>query len=72
MPGPETAYSKTFTVADRHELEAALDREAEAAVAAASRLGTGVLVTRLDARTFTVEASREAPPGLIHERDLFD
>ncbi|MGT2464091.1 hypothetical protein [Sinomonas atrocyanea] len=71
MPGPETAYSKTFTVAERHELEAVLDKEADAAIAAAACLGTGVVVTRHDARTFTVEASREAPPGLIHERDLF-
>jgi hypothetical protein len=71
VPGPDTAYSKTFTVAERHELEDALDREAAAAIAAASRLGVGVVVTRHDARTFTVEASSEAPPGSIHERDLF-
>ncbi|MGT2464238.1 hypothetical protein [Sinomonas atrocyanea] len=72
MPGPDTAYSRTFTVAERRELEATLDKEAAAAIAAAGRLGIGVVVTRHDARTFTVEASSEAPAGSIHERDLFN
>lgn len=71
MPFSDTVYSKTFTVAERHELEAALDKETEAAIAAATLLRTGILVTRHDAQTFTVEASHEAPPGQIHERDLF-
>jgi hypothetical protein len=72
MPEPFSAYSRTFTVTERHELETILDREAAAAIEAAVRLGTGVAVTRHDARTFTVEASREVPPGIIHERDLFN
>jgi hypothetical protein len=69
-PGP--SYSTTFTVTERHLLEATLDRETDAAITAATRLGTGILVTRHDALTFTVAASPEAPPGLIHERDLYN
>lgn len=72
MTEPATGYSTTFTVSERRELEAILDRETAAAIAAATRLGTGLVVTRHDARTFTVAASPEVPPGLIHERDLFN
>ena len=69
---PATGYSATFTVTERQELDARLDREADAAIAVAGRLGAGVVVTRHDSRTFTVELSPEVPAGVIFERDLFD
>lgn len=71
MTDPATGYSATFTVTQRHELETVLDRETAAAIPVAARLGTGLVVTRHDVHTFTVAASAEVPPGLIHERDLY-
>jgi hypothetical protein len=47
-----------------------LDREVAAAVAVENPKGLGVLLTRRDARAFTVEASRETAAGTVLERDL--
>jgi hypothetical protein len=63
-------YSSTFTISARHELEPALGREAARAMAVARPQGAGLIVTRHDARTFTVEMSPAVPPGVIHEKDL--
>lgn len=71
MPGPGTGYTVTFTVAEGDRIDAVLDREVTAAMAAACPQGLGVLVTRHDGRTFTVEASPEVPAGIVSERDLF-
>jgi hypothetical protein len=71
MTEPGTRYTATFTVDERCELEAMLDRETAAAIAFALPQGFGVVLTRHDAHTFTVEASPEVPPGVVSERDLF-
>uniref|UniRef100_UPI003899AC7D hypothetical protein n=1 Tax=Pigmentiphaga litoralis TaxID=516702 RepID=UPI003899AC7D len=72
MTEPATGYSTTFTVTERNELEPRLDHETAEAIAAATSLGVGLVVTRHDANTFTIAASPEVPPGLIHERDLYN
>jgi hypothetical protein len=70
MAGHGSGYTVTFTVADGSRLDAVLDREVATAMAVAYPQGLGVLLTRHDARTFTLEASPEVPAGTVSERDL--
>ncbi|NUP73400.1 MAG: hypothetical protein HOQ07_01900 [Sinomonas sp.] len=59
------------SVLDRTLLESDLDRAVDAAIERAiAAPGQGILVTRHDHSTFTVEVTADVPQGIIAERDL--
>ena len=63
-------HASRIRIAHRRDLEVQLNRAVERAIAEALRRpGHGILVTRHDYRTFTVELTREVPAGLTAERD---
>ncbi len=63
-----TRYAVKVRITNRKELENKLDRAVEGAIREALEdPGGGVLVTRHDHRTFTVEPSHDVPPGTISE-----
>ena len=65
-------YDVTVKISQRKELEDELDRAVEGAIQEALKNpGCGVLVTRHDHQTFTVELSREVPQGMISEKALY-
>lgn len=67
----EHSYSIRLTVPDRESLDLELDRTVdEAILAALEDRGRGILVTRHDHDSFTVELSTEVPFGITLERDL--
>jgi hypothetical protein len=61
-----------LTVPDRESRDRQLEEAVDEAIQAAIRNGRhhGVLVTRLDHRTFTVELTDAVPYGTTEERDL--
>ena len=64
-------YDVKVRIRHRKDLEDELDRAVEAAIREALRNpGPGVLVTRHDHETFSVELSEEVPPGTIAELAL--
>ena len=63
-------YAVEVRISHRNELEDELDRAVEGAIREARNNGRGVLVTRQDHKTFTVELSREVPHGTITELAL--
>jgi hypothetical protein len=64
-------YAVQVRIDHRRELQNELDRALEEAIREALKNpGPGVLVTRHDHRTFTVELSRDVPHGTITELDL--
>ena len=63
-------HASRIRIAHRRDLEVQLNRAVERAITEALREpGHGVLVTRHDYRTFTVELTKDVPPGLTAERD---
>ncbi|MDR7158121.1 hypothetical protein [Arthrobacter sp. BE255] len=65
-------YDVMVRISQRKELEDELDRAVEGAIQEALKNpGCGVLVTRHDHQTFTVELSREVPQGMISEKALY-
>ena len=59
------------SIADRKDLDHKLNVEVDAAIQKAfGSLGQGVLVTRHDRETFTIELSADVPHGTILELDL--
>lgn len=65
-------YAVNVRIAHRKELESKLDRAVEGAIREALKEpGRGVLVTRHDHQTFTVELSPEVPHGTISEMALY-
>jgi hypothetical protein len=65
-------YTVKVRITHRKELENELDRAVEGAIRKALKNpGRGVLVTRHDRQTFTVELSHEVPHGTISEFDLY-
>ena len=66
-------YAVKVRITHRKELEAELDRAVEEAIQAALKYpDRGVMVTRHDHQTFTVELSHEVPHGTISERQRSD
>lgn len=64
-------YAVKVRITHRKELENKLDRAVEGAIQEALKEpGCGVLVTRHDRQTFTVELSHDVPPGTISELTL--
>jgi hypothetical protein len=64
-------YAVKVRITQRRDLENQLDLAVDAAIREAlNRPGRGVLVTRHDHKTFTVELSREVPQGTITELAL--
>lgn len=64
-------YSVSIHLARRRDLEKKLDQAIDAAIEAASgRPGLGILVSRHDRQTLTVELTKEVPYKTIVERDL--
>lgn len=64
-------YAVQVMITQRRELENQLDLAVDAAIREAlNGPGHGVLVTRHDNKTFTVELSHEVPPGTISELTL--
>lgn len=60
-----------LSVHDRRDLEDELDRAVERVIQQAlASPGRGILVTRHDHATFTIEVSDHVPQGTISERDL--
>lgn len=65
-------YAVEVRITHRKELENKLDRAVEGAIQEALKEpGCGVLVTRHDHQTFTVELSRDVPHGTISEVALY-
>lgn len=65
-------YAVEIRISNRNELEDQLDRAVEGAIRVANDTpGHGVLVTRHDHKTFTVELSHEVPHGTISELVLY-
>jgi hypothetical protein len=65
-------YGVKVRIRHRKELEDRLDRAVEEAIREALRNpGNGVLVTRHDQETFTVELSTAVPHGTISELALY-
>lgn len=61
-------YAVKVKITHRKELENELDRAVEGAIREALKEpGRGVLVTRHDHQTFTVELSHDVPHGTISE-----
>ncbi|MBT2533013.1 hypothetical protein J7E83_12960 [Arthrobacter sp. ISL-48] len=66
-----TRNAVEIRINNRNELQDELDQALEGAVREALKNpGRGVLVTRHDHRTFTVELSLDVPHGTISELDL--
>ncbi|KRE76675.1 hypothetical protein ASG79_17775 [Arthrobacter sp. Soil761] len=64
-------YSVAIHLAHRRDLDTKVDKAVAAAIEAASRHGRqGILVSRQDHRTLTVELSDTVPYGQIKEVDL--
>jgi len=64
-------YSVSIHVARRRDLEVKLDKAIDAAIEEASgHPGLGILVSRHDRQTLTVELTGEVPYRTIVERDL--
>jgi len=64
-------YAVKVRITQRRQLENQLDLAVDAAIREAlNRPGRGVLVTRHDHQTFTVELSPEVPQGTITELAL--
>lgn len=64
-------YAKTLEVSSRKALDDELDRMVEDAIRhSLAHSGDGILVTRHNESTFTIEISNEVPHGTITERDL--
>ena len=64
-------YAVKVRITQRRQLENQLDLAVDAAIREAlTRPGRGVLVTRHDHQTFTVELSPEVPQGTITELAL--
>jgi hypothetical protein len=62
-------YQTTVKITRRRDLEPALDHPVSHAIQyAVTNQGKGILVTRHDHETFTIELSEEVTPGLIVER----
>lgn len=67
-----TPHAVKLRIADRKDLENELNAEVNAAIEKAIRNpGQGLLVTRHDRETFTIELSGDVPQGTIHELDLY-
>lgn len=65
-------YAVKVRITHRNELEYELDRAVEGAIREALKNpGRGVLVTRHDHQTFTVELSPDVPHGSISELALY-
>jgi hypothetical protein len=65
-------YAVKVTITHRKELENELDRAVEGAIGEALKdAGRGVLVTRHDHQTFTVELTHDVPHGTISELALY-
>ena len=72
MIDQRTHYGVKVRVTQRNELEDELDRAVEGAIQEALKNpGRGVLVTRHDHETFTVELSNDVPHGTISELALY-
>ncbi|WP_152343385.1 hypothetical protein [[Arthrobacter] sp. ATCC 21022] len=66
-----THYYAEIVITDGKELEHQLDKAVEEAIQEApTNPGCGVLVTRRDRRTFTIELTNDVPHGTITEREL--
>lgn len=64
------AYSATLRITDRRDLESNLDHAvADAIQRALVNPGKGILVTRHDHETFTIELTDRVEAGLIREAD---
>lgn len=64
-------YSVSIHLARRRDLDVKLDQAIDAAIDAVNgHPGLGILVSRHDRQTLTVELSEEAPHRTIVERDL--
>lgn len=67
---PAVAYSATLRITDRRDLESNLDQAvADAIRRALVNPGKGILVTRHDHETFTIELTDCVEAGLIREAD---
>jgi hypothetical protein len=65
-------YAVKVRITQRRDLENQLDLAVDAAIREAlNSPGLGVLVTRHDNKTFTVELSHEVPHGTISELALY-
>lgn len=63
-------YKATVLASCRGELESQLSRAVQDGIAAALKCKTGgLLITRLDYTTFTVEVGHDIPFGITLERD---
>ncbi|UZX03059.1 hypothetical protein F8G81_10970 [Arthrobacter sp. CDRTa11] len=72
MINQRTPYAVEVRISHRNELEDELDQAVEGAIREAHNApGHGVLVTRHDDKTFTVELSHEVPHGTISELVLY-
>lgn len=72
MSHPGSQYPVTIHASDRNHLDAELECVVDGAIRTAlANPGRGVVVTRLNYKTFTVELSTEVPHGITVERDLF-
>ena len=61
----------SLSILDRAHLEDELDRAVDTAIQKAqSSPGRGILVTRHDHSTFTIEVREDVPQGTITEHDL--
>lgn len=70
MNGSLPLYSVTLTAADPETRDRKLDEAVDEAIAKAIAAGGhGVLVTRRDHRTFTVELTESVPYGTTQELD---
>jgi hypothetical protein len=73
MIDQSTRYHVEVRITDGRELETELDRAVEEAIQEALKNpGRGVMVTRHDHQTFTVELSQDIPHGTISERQRSD
>lgn len=70
MNAPPQSLPITLRVSDRRSMDTELNRAIRAAIVDALKDGTrGILVTRHDTTTFTVELSHDVPVGQTLERD---
>lgn len=72
-PSEPDRFSILIHVAGRRELDERLDRAVEGAIGRARSnpaIGLGILVSRHDHETVTVELTDQVEPGTIIERDL--
>ena len=61
-----------LNIKHRNDLDNGLNLEVDAAIQKALKdPGYGVLVTRHDRETFTIQLSPDVPHGMTHELDLF-